>query len=379
MEFKENAEAAMMRMDAWWDHEITDRVVMPFEHTRIDVPIMPFNRDTWILAKEYDAIEKALDEYEHVVKTIHYGGELFPRYHPNYGPGIMATVLGVEPEFRSQTTWFLPKYGRKDFQVVVDALEDAKMNDTNEWYVRLLRITDYAAKRGKGRYTVAVTDLGGILDILASFLKPVDLFYAMRKKPDFIDTCRAIIMEKWLKVYNDLQSTIESHGHGCNSWLNIWCRKRWYPLQCDVAYGISPAMFTRFVLPDLVEQAENMDYAIYHLDGVEQLPFLDDLLATEAITGIQWVPGDGRPGCGSEAWLPVHRKIQAAGKNTVINVSPQNLNNVLAQLDPRGLYPACGFGAKIWADYYLPVSMGGMGGIDDEDEREGGEEEGDEW
>ncbi|MHA1673018.1 MAG: hypothetical protein ACTSYI_05270 [Promethearchaeota archaeon] len=36
-----------------------------------------------------------------------------------------------------------------------------------------------------------------------------------------------------------------------------------------------------------------MDYAIYHLDGPNQLPYVDDLIAEPSITGIQWVPGIG--------------------------------------------------------------------------------------
>jgi hypothetical protein len=54
---------------------------------------------------------------------------------------------------------------------------------------------------------------------------------------------------------------------------------------------ISPQMFERFVLPDLLACCEFLDYAFYHLDGKGQLPHLNMLLALERLRGIQWVPG----------------------------------------------------------------------------------------
>ncbi|MFX0101984.1 MAG: hypothetical protein ACFFCS_20635 [Candidatus Hodarchaeota archaeon] len=367
MQFKEDFEEAKERMSAWWDGETIDRPFIAYTYQRPDVPTGIGGPDNWILARKNDAIKEAVDYVEKFLPTQFYGGEAFPNYHPNYGPGVLACVLGVEPKYthRTRTTWFLQPMPVEE---VMPFLEEVKLDNNNEWYVRLKKITEYAAKRAKGKYQVAVTDLGGALDVLASILDPKDLYLAMRKNPEVVDAARAIIMEIWLQVYDDLQTIIESYGHGCNGWMNVWCPKRWYPLQCDVSYGISPKMFRRFVLPDLVAQAESMDYAIYHLDGVGQLPFLDDLLAEPSITGIQWVPGAGKAPMCSEEWMPVYEKIQAAGKNIVQSASPDLALNMYEKFDPKGMLIRVGYGAKIWADFSLPTWMGGMGGIDDEDD-----------
>ena len=39
---------------------------------------------------------------------------------------------------------------------------------------------------------------------------------------------------------------------GTDTWAPIWAPDRTYMLQSDFAYMISPSMFERFVVPDLV-------------------------------------------------------------------------------------------------------------------------------
>ena len=56
---------------------------------------------------------------------------------------------------------------------------------------------------------------------------------------------------------------------------------------------ISPAMFERFVMPDLVACCDHLDHGFYHLDGKGEIPHLDLLLSIPRLRGIQWIPGDG--------------------------------------------------------------------------------------
>ncbi len=362
MLFKEDMDVAKQHMDAWWDRESFERPAIRYTYPK---EVRVGGSDHWHLAKHPDGIDDALDASELDFAATFYGAEDIPRFNVNYGPGIMACVLGATLEFKSQTAWFSRPTALSD---IVPVLESAEMNMNNPWYERLVRVTSVAARRAKGAYQVGMTDLGGVLDILASFLSPRDIFYAMRKKPGIIDACRAIILEKWEKVYNALQAATEAGSgvRGCSAWMNVWCRKHWYPLQCDFAYMLSPALFKRFVLPDIVTQTEHLDYAIYHLDGVGQLPFLDDLLAVPRLTGIQWVPGDGKPPMGDDTWMPVYRKIQAAGKNIEAGTSPELTVKMYHELDGNGLLVGTRYPGKIWADFYLPEFMGGCAGRDED-------------
>ncbi|MBN2152242.1 MAG: hypothetical protein JW839_12400 [Candidatus Lokiarchaeota archaeon] len=362
MIYKEDINAAKQRMDAWWSHEIVDRPVLAYTCPKPNVAPKAWC-DHWYLAKHHDDIEGYADQFEAASVATEFGGERFPVLNPNYGAGVFACVFGADSVFKSGTTWF---FRQTSLDEIVPLLEGAAFNMSNPWYERLVKVTEYAAKRANDQYVVATTDYGGILDILASFLSPKDMFYAMRNKAGLVDTCRAIILEKSQKLFDALTSITLEHCHGTSSWMGLWDRTTWYPLQCDFSYMLSPKWFTRYVLPDLESQCQHLGHAIYHLDGVNQLPFLDELLAIPELTGIQWVPGDGKPPMADEAWLPVYKKIQAAGKNIVMDAAPQDLMRVYNNLDPKGLYVGTHFPGKIWAEYYLPPFLGGMGGVDDE-------------
>ena len=364
MIIKEDLQEAKERMAAWWDHESTDRPVISYniiEGPGSEKAVIASSALNFRLCKNWDGIEPILDTFENNSEGLVYGGECIPTYFPNYGPGIMASVLGVIPEYKSGTMWF---HRPTEFKDIISILESAKLNNNNEWYMRLKRTTEIAAKRGtKHNYCVSMTDLGGILDILVSFLGPQTIIIQMRRNPELIDTCRAIIMEKYLKVYDELQDIINKHVDGCNTWLNLWCPKRYYTMQCDFSVMLSPKFFERFVLPDIIEQADHMDYAIWHLDGPEQIKFLDVIFPH--VTGIQWVPGlkPGVPQDGDDHWMPLYKKIQKAGKNIQMMIFDRPLiPHVYKQLDAKGLFVYTVYMSRAQADCYLPAFMGGNGG-----------------
>jgi len=216
--YKEDIEEAKERLKAWWDYEIIDRPCISYIYPRPDVNFKGAF-DMWFLAKQWENIEGYIQDFETKAPSLYFGGETIPWLWPNYGPGIMASVLGIDPQFDGNTVWFSK---HTSIDEIVPLLESVELNKNNEWYSRLLRITEVAAKHAGKEYIIAFTDLGGVLDILSSFLGPIDLIVAMKRKPHIIDTCRAIIVEKWLKVYKDLCEIIDRYGDGFTNWLNVW-------------------------------------------------------------------------------------------------------------------------------------------------------------
>jgi 5-methyltetrahydrofolate--homocysteine methyltransferase len=359
---KEDIEDAKNRLEAWWDHEIIDRPAISYYFPQNEgsiARIFSIIFFGWDLAQNPDGIEEVISDYEQHLQNVNFGGESIPSFIPYYGAGIMAAIFGVTPKFHTRTMWFSRPTSPND---IVALLEDVKLNANNEWYSRLLRVTEYAAKHSQGNYQISMTDLGGILDVLSSFLGPREIILTMKRRPDIIDACRSILLEKTLKVYDDLQNIISKYNDGCNSWMNIWSKKRWYPIQCDFCAMLNPTWFKRFALPDIIAQAAHMDYSIYHLDGPNALLHLDDLLSIPELTGIQWVPGDGREPMGHEKWYPIYKKIQAAGKNIVNTVTPSRLSTLYRNFDPKGLLLRTVFFNNDLAGFYLPSFIGGDGG-----------------
>lgn len=357
--YKEDLNESKERLKAWWDHEIIDRPCIAYylfsdlKDLKIEY-IYEYFGIPWYLAQNWDNFEDFLFKFEHILRTLSFGGEAIPRLFPNYGPGIMAAVFGIEPKFQSNTVWF---HKDTSLEEIIPHLEGVKLNKNNLGYNRLLEITEYLAKRARNEYSSGLTDLGGVMDILSSFLGPSKIILTMKRRPSIIDTCRSIILEKLLEVYNELQSINERYVDGCNSWMPIWSAKRWYPIQSDFSAMLSPKYFKRFVLPDIITQAESMDSSIYHLDGPGQLIHLDDLLAEASITGIQWVPGAGDESSANEKWIPIYKKIQAAGKNLVIDnagETPKRATRLYKKLEPEGLFMNLIFINKSEATKHLP-------------------------
>jgi hypothetical protein len=78
-------------------------------------------------------------------------------------------------------------------------------------------------------------------------------------------------------------------------------------------------------------------FDIFHLDGKGMLRHLDRLLEIPEIAAIQWVHGVGDDAPIMQ-WLPVIRKIQAAGKGVIVDLQPHELEGFIAEMKPQGLY-----------------------------------------
>ena len=157
----------------------------------------------------------------------------------------------------------------------------------------------------------------------------------------------------WHRYFDALSTIIGKQQFGTGAWMGLWAPMRWYPLQCDFSAMISPDMFAEFVLPDLAEQCDRIDRTIYHWDGPNEIPHLDHLLSLEKLDGIQWVPGDGKPGCGDPQWWPLYKRIQKKGKRLVIADKAENLFQLIGNISPEGLCIQTGAETEAEADKFM--------------------------
>lgn len=318
----------------WWDGVLDKPLIQVYS------PKLGFEDykswDSWGFARNLEEPEPTIEGFIDYCRRTFFGGGAYPNLWVNLGPGVLAAYLGAEPRFKSETVWFqTPKPWSE--------LEGLKFNLENYWWRKTKNITIKVVERSLGRFMVGITDLGGILDILASLRGTLnlikDLFYEGFK----VRKLSNLILDFWHGCYEELYRIIESSIGGSSSWMGLWCHKRYYPIQCDFAYMLSPSKFKEYALPTLEEQCRRLDYTVYHLDGVGQIPHLNLLLSIKELNAIQWVPGEGKPGPESLEWLTLYRRIQEAGKNLVLDVSLKGLKPLLRELKPRGLL------VKVWA------------------------------
>ena len=172
------------------------------------------------------------------------------------------------------------------------------------------------------------------MDILVSLHTTQRVALALYDKPDEVLRLVHEITDAWFQYYDGIYEIIRHTGRGTTPWAPIWSPERTYMLQSDFSFMISPAMFERFVMPDLVESCDRIDHAFYHLDGTGELPHLDMLLSIDRLRGIQWIPGAGQPP--PEEWLPVLRKIRDNGKLCQIYVTPKGARAIVREMGGRG-------------------------------------------
>ena len=316
---------------AWWAGELERPLVMiegwglPAGDAALGVgPEMTFTSEFPLETP----VDEVLDHYQVHLERRRFYGDAWPRWWPNFGPGIVAGFLGARVHPVPGTVWFEPAK-----PVSIKDLLPSHEAD-NVWWQRVVSLTRTAVARWEDRVAVAHTDLGGNLDVLASLRTTERLLLDLHDAPDEVARLVAEITRLWLHYYDELYAIIAQAGRGTTPWAPIWSSGRCYMLQSDFAYMISPQMFERFVMPDIAACCEALDHGFYHLDGKGQIAHLDRLLSLERLRGIQWIPGDGQPP--PEGWLPLLKRIRDGGKLCQLFVSPQGARTIVRELGGRG-------------------------------------------
>jgi 5-methyltetrahydrofolate--homocysteine methyltransferase len=320
-------ERTKMDWTAWWNHELDRPMVVVDVYEWQGLTFVP-QFDGWDINKDLFPVGQILDYYQNVLQGATFYGDSWPRWWPNFGAGIVAAFLGVSVGVDENTVWFESPIsaGLGDIQL--------KYDPHNFWWRWVKAITRAAVERWGDQITVATTDLGGNADILASLRGTQNLLMDLYDTPEVVDRMVADVTRLWIHFYDELYQIIKTAGNGTTSWAPMWAPGRYYMLQSDFAYMISPPMFERFVLPDLEKICNHLDYGFYHLDGKGQIPHLDMMLAIENLRGIQWIPGDGAPP--PEKWLPLLKRIRDAGKLCQVYVSAKGALTIAKELGGKG-------------------------------------------
>ena len=313
---------------AWWAGEL-ERALVVLECIEPKDEATSHYASTFLgnYAPEIPA-DELLDLFIPRLQATYYLGDAFPRFWPNFGPGIVAAFAGAGLNAAKDTTWFSPAGVEEISKLHVALLDD------NPWWRRVKTVSLAAVKRWGNQLSIGFTDLGGNLDILAHLRGTQQLLLDLVDFPGEIDRLVQETNQLWLQCYEAFYA-LTSLGCGITCWGPCWSPRRGYLLQSDFSYMISPLMFERYVLPDLAACCEALDYAFYHLDGKGQLPHLDMLLALEGLRGIQWVPGDGQPQ--AEHTMPLLKRIRQSDKLCQVYVSAQGALSILHELGGKGL------------------------------------------
>lgn len=336
---------------AWWDGALERPMVVcegykqfGWHQNRPDGRAKP----NWTFAGFYPLempTDAVLDRYEAILEAGYFLGDGLPKLYINIGPGVLAALLGSDYEFVDGSTWFSPPTKAEGVswdQIPLEEI-DLTLNLEHPLWQRVCTLTEAGIERWGNQLTYGITDLGGNLDILASLIGAQRLAVEMLDQPGEVERLCGQIRRAWLECYNIQHKTLDRAGKvpgaqrsgmGSSGWSCLWAPQRMYMLQSDFAYMISPAMFKRFVMPDLQECCDEIAYPFYHLDGKGQIRHLDQLLSLEKLRGIQWVQGAGAPP--AEEWLDLLRRIREGGKLCQVYTSVEGARKIINELGGKG-------------------------------------------
>jgi len=312
-------------MRAYWAGEMIDRPCVAVRSPRSG-KTQPGR--SYVTAPDFD-FEREIDGFEEWAACTFFGGESMPYLHPWYGPDQWAAFVGADLELYPDmnTSWPTP------FVEDWDTIEKLTIAPDNKWWKAILDLAGLAAKRGKGKFIVSTIDTHSNVDCLSAIRDPSRLCMDLIMNPDGVKRAVKWIDELYKPVYDAVWDAGNMSETGSTSWVDMYSECRTQATQCDFSYMVSPSHFREFMLPSLEYECSCLDHAVYHMDGIGEIPHLDDFLSIANLHTIQWIPGDGQPQ--APEWLDMLKKIQKAGKSVQVVVTADELKAIYRELAPE--------------------------------------------
>lgn len=306
---RERMQNVLDNFEAWWDHTLDRPLVScclwdtyPVEK-KAKAPEL--NQST--CADFSVTAEEIIEKMDEDMSDCEWIGDGCPTVNlAGFGPGVLAAFCGAVLDNSSDAVWFRPKEKKHISEI------HCVYDPDNIWSARIRDIYRAGLDRWEGSVLMGFPDLGGVLDVAATFVGTEELLMDLIDEPEEVKRLIGEIETAWYAAYRDFEEVLRPQG-GYTNWSGIASRKPGYIVQCDFCYMIGNPMFREFVLDTLRRDTEWLDRVIYHLDGEGELKHLDDILALPGIRAIQWEPGYGKP-YGTH-WMDVYKKIEQAGKH----------------------------------------------------------------
>jgi hypothetical protein len=322
------------RYEAWWRGDLYDRPLVQVTAPRDGAPpLVPWKGGTASDEERWTDIDHAIWMTEQRLERTWYGGEALPTLDSYVSPIGMSAgggiLFGCTPHFAPDTVWVDPLPAGDGFPPLdVDHVQRGRIRDAFE----------RAGRASRGRFYGRESFANHAGDTLAAIRGTEQLLIDLVENPEWV--ARSVeritdILREFMAELLPLQSPGVLGLEGWVSTAGMWSPDPNFIPDCDVSCMVSPRQFEGIFLPPLRRAMRDFSYNLYHLDGTEALRHLEVLLATPEINGIQWVPGAGREKL--MQWVPLVRRIQAAGRCVQLLARPEEIKPFLREVSPKGL------------------------------------------
>jgi hypothetical protein len=306
---KENWEESKKHYIDWWNRkgivlsmwEHLEKVGPPHENIAPPEPARDLN-EYWL-----DPQWRARNLHYQLSRSS-FKADILPVANTHLGPGSLASILGASLEGGEDTIWIR---NQKDGELKIC------LDENNPWWQLHLNLLKECKARFGGKYYVGCPDLIEGLDTLAAIRGTQQVLTDMILQPEELEIQLQKVNDVYFEVFNRIYEIIREGDEMAFCYFSLWGPGKVSKLQSDISVMISEDDFRRFVLPFIKEQCRNIDYTLYHLDGVDAQRHLDAILEIEELNAVQWTPGYGEPQGGDQRWYGLYRRILEAGKSVM--------------------------------------------------------------
>ena len=351
MLYKPDWEQAKVRLEAFWHKELVDRCCVAVFAPRKTSTLPPFPELQWgpwlggldaIPDEDEDAIrawwtdpEQNLNRATLWFENTYFGGEAIPATYVNWGAMAMAAMYGAPAKFNKTSVWYPAVI--EDW----DTWEWKFDPETNPTWQTILKIERCLVENSQGRYFVGKPELGNAADLL-SLMRGMDkLAMDLIDHPEAVRRGIDVLSNTWVQLMEQAYQMTKPVNDGGDvlAWMSLWAPGRHDQIACDFSTVISPSMFRKLFVPDIVRMGNWCEYGTYHLDGPGAMKnMLDTILTIEQVDNIEWTPGAGSPPTYSPQYIPSYQKIQKSGRSLYLLAEPNEIELLLAELSPKGLF-----------------------------------------
>ena len=329
--WKDDWDKARISLAGWWQHKsLALHIIAPADKPLIDVPPPgAADLETRWLNPDY----RFTSMLYHASHTF-FGGASFPLFSPDIGPGSLGLFLGCTGHLAPETVWYDPSI------IDPDCCGKLSLDIGNVWWKRHMDLLKIGVENSAGRWIVGMPDLIENLDTLAQLRGPQQTLYDLVERPEWVMEKIHEINIAYFEAFDRIYEIIETPwGGNAFDAFRLWGPGKCAKVQCDLCCTISPEMFRKFVMPALEEQCRWLDYSMFHLDGTQAMPQLENLLNIDELDAIEWTPQVGIEGGGNPRWYDLYRRIKSAGKSVqAIGVLPEEVEPLIDAVGPEGMY-----------------------------------------
>jgi 5-methyltetrahydrofolate--homocysteine methyltransferase len=325
LEFKPDLAETTRRWNAYYAGDIIDRPIVLASAPKKDAP--PAVSHTYH-DLVFGDMDKIIGEIIQNAAGTYYGGETVPACRFSFGPDEVAVFCGTEFQWDKEsgnTNWSTPFI--EDWKTALPLA----LKTEHPLFQRQLEFYRRAAARVRGKMVMGPIDLHTNMDLLAAARGPQQLCLDLLDEPELIDRAmadaRAVFPQLWKAVV--AAGRMDELGY----WGSSFSMEGAAILQCDFSCMVSPAMFRRWILPALEEEAALVKHAFYHWDGPGALIHENDLVASRGLHTLSYVPGAGHGG--HPDYLEIYKRIQKNGKAVFVWGSPDELKRMHRELRPE--------------------------------------------